>query len=44
VALLGVTPVRASTILSELYNEHHRLKPVGKPVGRGVRYELVDDR
>jgi hypothetical protein len=30
---------RASTILSELYNEHNRLKPVGKPRGRG---ELVD--
>ena len=44
VALLGVTPVRASTILSELYNEHGRLKPVGRPVGRGVRYELADDR
>jgi ATP-dependent DNA helicase RecG len=42
--LLGVTPVRASMILSELYNEHDRLKPVGKPVGRGVRYELVGGR
>lgn len=39
--LLGVRPERASTILSELYNEHNRLKPVGKPRGRGVRYELV---
>ena len=44
VTLLGVTPVRASTILSELYNEHGRLKPVGKPVGRGVRYKLGGDR
>jgi ATP-dependent DNA helicase RecG len=44
VMLLGVMPVRASGILSELYNEHHRIKPVGKPVGRGVRYELADDR
>jgi ATP-dependent DNA helicase RecG len=46
--LLGVKPERASTILSELYNEHSRLKPVGKPRGRGVRYELAglngDDR
>lgn len=39
--LLGVKPERASTILSELYNEHNRLKPVGKPRGRGVRYEFV---
>ncbi len=29
--LLGVKPERASTILSELYNEHNRLGPVGKP-------------
>jgi hypothetical protein len=46
--LLGVKPERASTILRELYNEHSRLKPVGKPRGRGVRYELAglngDDR
>lgn len=40
--LLGVKPERASTILSELYNEHNRLKPVGNPRGRGVRYELVN--
>jgi ATP-dependent DNA helicase RecG len=39
--LLGVRPERASTILSELYNEHNKLKPVGKPRGRGVRYELL---
>jgi ATP-dependent DNA helicase RecG len=42
--LLGVKPERGSSILSELYNEHNRLKPVGKPVGRGVRYELVGAR
>lgn len=39
--LLGVKPERGSSILSELYHQHNRLKPVGKPVGRGVRYELV---
>lgn len=38
--LLGVQPERAATILSELYNVHKRIVPVGKPRGRGVRYRL----
>lgn len=42
--LLGVKPERASTILSELYNQHERLRPVGNPLGRGVRYELAEGR
>lgn len=39
--LLGVKPPRAATILSQLYNKHGRIKPVGKPLGRGVRYRLA---
>jgi hypothetical protein len=38
--VLGVKPERAATILSSFYNKHGRLKPVGKPRGRGVRYRL----
>jgi len=38
--LLGVRRERASAILSQLFNEHGRIQPVGKPRGRGVRYRL----
>lgn len=38
--LLGVRPERAATILSELYNVHGRIVPVGNSRGRGVRYRL----
>jgi ATP-dependent DNA helicase RecG len=36
--LLGVGETRASTILSDLYNKHGLIKPVGAARGRGVRY------
>jgi ATP-dependent DNA helicase RecG len=37
--LLAVTGVQASRLLSKLYNEFKRLKPIGNARGRGVRYE-----
>ena len=40
--LLGVGEVRASNILSELYNRHGVIEPVGSARGRGVRYRLRD--
>jgi len=39
--LLGVEPVQASRILSELYNSRGVLRPVASPLGRGVRYRLA---
>ena len=39
--LLGVTPVQAARILSDLYHERGVVEPVGKPRGRGVRYRLA---
>ncbi|MCP9488414.1 MAG: hypothetical protein MSC31_00895 [Solirubrobacteraceae bacterium MAG38_C4-C5] len=38
--LLGVGEGRASNILSELYNDHGVIEPVGSARGRGVRYRL----
>jgi ATP-dependent DNA helicase RecG len=40
-ALLGVTPVQAARILSDLYHERGAIEPVGNPRGRGVRYRLA---
>lgn len=37
--LLGVSDAQASRTLSRLYNERGSLEPVGKPRGRGVRYQ-----
>lgn len=42
VALLGVGPVQASRILSQLYNERGYIEPLGKSRGRGVRYVLAE--
>jgi ATP-dependent DNA helicase RecG len=39
--LLGVTPERASTVLSKLYRRLGRLEPVANARGRGVRYRLA---
>jgi ATP-dependent DNA helicase RecG len=38
-ALLGVGEGRASSILSDLYNERGVIEPIGAPRGRGVRYK-----
>lgn len=38
--LLGLTRVRASNILSQLYNDRRLIEPVGSARGRGVRYKL----
>jgi hypothetical protein len=40
-ALLGVGAGRASTILSDLYNDRGAIEPVGAARGRGVRYRLA---
>jgi hypothetical protein len=37
VALLGVTPVQASRILSQLFRDRGVIEPVGNVRGRGVR-------
>ena len=42
VDLLGVSEVRASNILSDLYNKRGLIEPVGRARGRGVRYRLAD--
>jgi ATP-dependent DNA helicase RecG len=39
--LLGVSAGRASSILSELFNERAVIEPVGSARGRGVRYRLT---
>lgn len=39
-ALLGVTPVQGSRILSQLFRERGAIEPVGNPRGRGVRCRL----
>lgn len=39
--LLGVTPERASTVLSQMFNRLHRLEPVANARGRGVRYRAT---
>jgi ATP-dependent DNA helicase RecG len=39
-SLLSVGETRASAILSDLYNKHGLIKPVGAARGRGVRYTL----
>lgn len=39
--LLGVTPERASTVLSRLYHRFGRLEPVANARGRGVRYRAT---
>lgn len=39
--LLQLTPERASTILSQLYNQYGRIEPVSNARGRGVRYQLA---
>jgi ATP-dependent DNA helicase RecG len=36
--LLGVTPERASTVLSQMFHRLNRLEPVANARGRGVRY------
>jgi ATP-dependent DNA helicase RecG len=43
-ALLGVTPVQASRILSQLFRERGVIVPVGNVRGRGVRYRLPAGR
>lgn len=43
-ALLGVTPVQASRILSQLVRERGVIEPVGNARGRGVRYHLPAGR
>lgn len=40
-SLLRVGETRASAILSDLYNKHGLIKPVGAARGRGVRYTLA---
>jgi hypothetical protein len=40
VALLGVTPVQASRILSQLFRDRGVIEPVGNARGRGVRYRV----
>jgi ATP-dependent DNA helicase RecG len=40
--LLSVTPERASTVLSKLYNRLHRIEPVSNARGRGVRYRPTE--
>jgi hypothetical protein len=40
-SLLGVGETRASAILSDLYNKHGMIKPLGAARGRGVRYTLA---
>ncbi len=40
-SLLGVGETRASAILSDFYNKHGLIKPVGAARGRGVRYTFA---
>jgi ATP-dependent DNA helicase RecG len=39
--LLGIGSTPASRVLSALFNERGLIEPVGRPLGRGVRYRLV---
>jgi ATP-dependent DNA helicase RecG len=39
--LFGVTPERASTVLSHLFHRLGRIEPVANARGRGVRYKLT---